>query len=348
MIPYTAHQVTAEDKAAVMAVLESDRLTQGPTVEKLEAKLCKVSGAKYAVAVSSGTAALHLAYLACDIRMAGEITVPPVSFVATANAALLCETQVRFPDIRYFYGDPIEDAINASMEIVPGYVVTVSLGGDPWLGGISDSHTKISDHSHGPIMVNGKATTFSFHPAKHCAAGEGGAVVMDDSRIAAHCRELRNHGRGFARSEQFYLGFNYRLDEMSAALALSQLERYNWNVRRRREIAAIYDEAFQGKVRTVPHGPDSARHLYQLLVDNRDDVRQSLAIRGVGTQAHYHPIIPLQPYYRQRFGYTKEMAAERWPNAVWHSEHTLSIPMFPTLTEQEIETVIGAVVEVCA
>jgi dTDP-4-amino-4,6-dideoxygalactose transaminase len=139
------------------------------------------------------------------------------------------------------------------------------------------------------------------------------------------------------------LGYNYRMDEMSAALARSQLTRYDWSVQKRREIATHYDEAFAGKVRTVPHGSDSARHLYQLLVDNRDDMRAKLLPRGVGTQVHYSPTIPLQPYYRERFGYQPGM----FPNAERYAAHTLSIPMFPTLTEQEVERVITSVLGVC-
>lgn len=373
VISYAKHHVTAEDKAAVIMVLNSDRLTQGPTVELLEAKLCEVSGAKYAVAVNSGTAALHLAYLACGVGPEQSIVTSPLSFVATANAALYCGADVEFVDttekglIEVTAEWLMDRTVDQSMRGEP-LLVPVTLGGnDPSWEWIGAPPRVVTDASHGPIAhLDGAATTFSFHPAKHVAAGEGGAIVTDDGAVWSRCFAMRDHGRVLGNVNMdgsvstgddrvtVELGFNYRMDEMSAALALSQLGRYEWNVTERQRIAAIYDAAFKDKVRTVPHSDQSARHLYQLLVEDRDTVRQQLAERGVGTQIHYHPIIPLQPYYHERWRpYDRgdvtlsDIAKERWPNAVWHSEHTLSIPMFPTLTEQEVETVIAAVLEVC-
>ena len=183
-------------------------------------------------------------------------------------------------------------------------------------------------------------------------------VVTNDLDIANTIETLRDHGRHHGviqgkiyRIDEYLalplqmhaLGFNYRLDEMSAALALSQLSRLDANIAKRRAIAAQYDEAFHGHVRTVPHSPDSARHLYQLLVDDRDVVRQRLAERGVGSQIHYE-LVPSQPYYRERFGYEPGM----WPNAEWHAAHTLSIPLFPQMHPNEIAAVIQAVKEICS
>jgi dTDP-4-amino-4,6-dideoxygalactose transaminase len=348
MIPYSKHQVTPEDEAAVLRVLRSDRLTQGPEVQALEADLCRVSGAQYAVAVSSGTAALHLAYLAAGLGPGKTLVTTPLSFVATANAALYCGAEVSF-----------QDGLSMELPSLDGYCL-VAFGGDPpaWY---LEPPPVIVDACHGPIQHNGNAlaTVLSCHPCKHVAAGEGGAVLTNERLIANTCMTLRDHGRrihpgdkydfGSARYAVWEFGYNYRLDEMSAALARSQLSRYEWGVERRRLIASMYDLAMPLQIEVVQHSAYSARHLYQILVDadKRDAIREQLAQRGVGTQVHYHPIIPLQPYYRQRYGYTYEQAKERWPRALEYSERAISLPLFPTMTDQEIETVICAVLEVC-
>ena len=344
MIPYTRHETTAADRFAVERVLKSRYLTQGPQVEALEAAFAEQCGAKYAVAVNSGTAALHLAYLACGVGPGTTVLTSPVTFCATSNAVLYCGAEVQFEDVerdtgimRHFY------------QHQPGkprhLTVGVTLGGNPcWWAHIVDAcHGPYRGADIGPPAVD--AVCYSLHPAKHVAAGEGGVVVTNNIEIADKCRALRDHGwqRTLnATRTASLLGFNYRLNEMSAALALSQLSRLDANIAKRRAIAAQYDEAFHGRVRTVPHSPDSARHLYQLLVDDRDVVRSELAKRGVGSQCHYSPIVPLQPYYLERFGYEPGM----WPNAEWHAAHTLSIPLFPQMHPNEIATVVNAVLEV--
>jgi len=332
MIPYTAHHVTTDDVAAVRMALTSGWVAGcGPYTEALEVKLCIHSGAKYAVVVNSGTAALHLAYLACGVGPGKTVLTSPVSFVATANAALMCGAEVLFWDT------DSELDIREHQIIVP-----VTCGGSP--GYVEDipTVTTIVDACHGPIAhdEHAKATCLSFHPAKHVAAGEGGAVLTNDATVAAKCRLLRSHGRKGGNMVE--LGMNYRMPDINAALACSQLDRYEWSVTRRREIAAVYDEAFKGCVESVPHSPQSARHLYQVLVNNRGHVKAELAKRGVGTAVHYSPIIPLQPYYRNRFGYKPGM----FPNAERYASRTLSIPMYPTLTDNEIQTVVDAVKEV--
>ena len=334
MIPYAKHSVTADDINAVLSVLCSDRLTQGPTVPKLEAALAEKCGAKYAVAVSSGTAALHLAYLACGVGPGTTVLTSPVSFVATANAVLYCGADVEFRH---------EGALWESDVVVP-----IDLGGDPCI--MASESTVIRDACHS-LHFNpdtDMAACFSFHPCKHIAAGEGGAIVTNDFTIDEKCRALRDHGRYMTAKgkwqtatpvgmQMYDMGFNYRLAEIPAALALSQLKRLDTNIAERRRIAALYDSAFKGV--PVQHSPQSARHLYQILVDDRDNVRQELAKRGVGTQVHYEPIIPLQPYYKDRFGYREGM----WPNAEAFAARTLSIPLYPTMTEEDITHVIQGV-----
>jgi len=329
LIPYCKHTVTPEDEAAVLRALRSGYLTQGPEIEAFEHELAALSGAKYAIAVNSGTAALHLAYAATGVTV---IAVPAISFVATANAAHHANRRVEFIDCDREDGLIVLGAEPQEIEVV------VTLGGEPLSGWGART---IVDACHGPIRHPdcALATCFSFHPAKHVACGEGGAIVTNDAAFADQCRLLRSHGR--RGTEMVALGYNYRMPEMGAALGRSQLARYTENVRERRRLAHWYDQAFAGKVQTVPHGPESARHLYQLLLPNRDAAQQHLASRGIGTAIHY-PVIPLQPYYRDRYGYRPGM----FPGAESHAARTLSLPLFPGLTEAEQDRVIAAVLEV--
>jgi perosamine synthetase len=341
MIPYAKHAITPDDEAAVLRALRSDHLTQGPEVEAFEAELAEVAGARYAVAVNSGTAALATAYGAI-----GEgWYVPAISFVATANAVLHAEYPVGFSDCNPDTG----------LVIGPHPDVGVTLGGQPVSG-------RLVDACHGPLRHLGAlATCFSFHPAKHVAAGEGGAVVTNDQGLADEMRLLRAHGREGTRMVR--LGWNHRMPEPCAALARSQLRRYRDGVTIRRQLAAEYDRAFAGHpvIRPVPHTDDSARHLYQVLLPDplvghmahasqplppsttyREDVASKLRERGIGTAIHY-PVIPLQPYYRDRYGYRPG----QFPGAESHAARTLSLPLYPTLQPHEQRQVIDALLEVC-
>lgn len=334
MIPYTQHVIFPEDEQAVLRALRSGYLTQGPEVEALEEAFALKVGARHAVAVSSGTAAIHLACIACGVDPDSIVVTTPVTFVATANAVLYCGAKVEFLDV-----DP---RTGMAVSLPPFGSIGVTLGGQPL-----ESRAMIVDASHGPYVYpkNAHAACWSLHASKHIAAGEGGMICTNDWQVALKCITLRDHGRirtdGEKRMEMY--GVNYRLDEMSAALARSQLTRLDWSITMRRSIAATYDDAFRGKVATVPHSEDSARHLYQLLLDDRDAQQKTLAKRGIGTAKHYSPIVPLQPYWKTRFGYQEGM----WPNAEKFAAQTLSIPLFPTMTDQQIEAVITAVLEVC-
>lgn len=328
MIPYTTHHVTAEDEKAVLDALRSGYLTQGPVVERFEESLALLAGCRYAVCVSSGTAALHLAYLTVDWeRHLPEVSMPAISFVATANMALLTGRRPLFRDV-----DPVTGR-------TPDGEVYVTLGGVPIPQG---RRYHVVDACHGPIQHHpqAQATVLSFHPAKHMACGEGGAILTNDPKVAEDCRALRSHGR--VGIPQTMLGFNYRMPEMNAALGLSQLVRYQWGVQERRRLAATYDTAFAFRgVDVIPHSPDSARHLYSILVDHRDQVQAALRARGILTAVHY-PVIPLQPYYRQRFGFK----AGQWPNAERFAARTLSLPLYPTLREADQMHVIESVLAV--
>lgn len=324
-IPYTKHALFREDVQAVERALHSNHLTQGPEVEAFEAELCGVTGARYAVAVSSGTAALH----AICAAGRGLVQMPAISFVATANAAHAAGRDVVFVD-----GTPEDGSV--------GYDLWASIGGDlsphPAASVLDLAHALGAPQRFDIIG----AATYSFHPAKHVTTGEGGAVCTNDADLAESCRLFRAHGR--RGTEQVAFGLNYRLPDLSAALGRSQLTRLGWSIERRRSIAARYDEAFNAVgIETVQHSERSARHLYQLLIPNRDAVAERLKARGIGTAVHYPPI-PLQPWWRKRGGYTPE----QFPLAVAWSNRVLSIPLFPTLSDVEIARVIEAVKQECA
>lgn len=313
---------------AVLRVLHSHYLTQGPEVEAFEAELAATAGAKYAVACSSGTAALHLAYAAAEWGPGDVIALPAVSFVATANALEAVGAKPAFYD----------NTDRAKPEL-DGPFVGVTLGGDPltWTPAILDA-------CHGPLRHAATlATCFSFHPAKHVAGGEGGAIVTNSPGFAAQVRSLADHGRNGKDRRCFFAGYNYRMDEMTAALCRSQLRRYAEGVALRQDIAASYDAAFKDRVAVWPHGAASARHLYQILVNDRAQKQHSLRLREIGTQVHYAPIIPLQPYYAGKYGFQKGML----PLAEVFADTVLSIPLYPSMTDGDIERVITAVLKAC-
>lgn len=323
-LPYTRHYITAEDRAAVDRVLRSPHLTQGPEVEAFEAELCAVTGAKYCVVVSSGTAALQCLYAAIRTEFTSPLQLPAISFVATANAATAAGWSVGFRDITPWQG-------------VEGLQVWPSIGGDiyPW------APAPILDLAHAlgaPVDFTAiVGATYSFHPAKHVTTGEGGAVCTNDEAVADYCRHFRSHGRD--GTSQVTEGYNYRLPDLNAALGRSQLTRLAWSIARRREIAAQYDAAFRSlPLVLLPHSPRSARHLYQVLVADRDAVAAKLRERGIGTAVHY-PVIPLQPWWRDRYGYTEA----DFPIAAHWASRTLSLPLFPTMTDADVGRVITAV-----
>lgn len=358
---YAEHEVTAEDEAAVLRVLRSRFLTQGPEVEAFEAELAKYVGAKHAVAVSSGTAALHVAYLAANAKV---VLTSPLSFVATANAALLAGAAVGFFDIGETpHADPHQD----SCPPIGSAYVPVHYGGRPspviTLRGFGGEVPVVEDACHAlgaddfdgcskvGSCAHSLATVFSFHPAKHITTGEGGAVTTNDDACAERLRRFRSHGRddlGYMQA----LGLNYRMSEVAAALGRSQLRRIDDIVERRFQVARWYTMAFdlaadaagEKRPRGQVVGRKSAWHLYTkgfTSREQRDMVRANLAAAGIQAQVHYYPIIPLQPYYRRRFGHEPGT----FPNAEDFAASTLSLPMYPTMNQDDVQRVVDATLE---
>lgn len=316
---YARHSVTPEDAESVSRLLLSGApLTQGPAVEAFEYALCAYTGAPYAVVVNSGTAALHLAYGLC-FPPGTKIRMPAISFVATANAALYCGLRPVFLTVSPRTGLVMEDC-----------EVGVELGGQP----TGHRHTVV-DACHSLRWVESAVVTvLSFHPAKHLACGEGGALLTSDPTIAARARLLRSHGREGASMVQ--LGFNMRLADILAVLGTSQLATARERIAERIRLAGRYDTLLGNvDVTPVPH-TNSHRHLYQVLVQERDRIQAGLKQRGVGTAIHY-PCIPDQPYYSRRFGYVDGLG---WARDF--ATQTLSLPLFPGLTDTDQVRVVDA------
>jgi perosamine synthetase len=375
VIPYGRQWVDEADLNAVFEVLRSAWLTTGPKVAEFEEAVAAFVGAPFAVAVSSGTAALHAAMFAAGIGPGDEVIVPPLTFVATANAVVYLGATPVFADV-----DPdtlLLDPKAAAARITPRTraIIGVDYAGQPCdydaLGALARSYNLflVADacHSLGAedrgIKVGALAdlTVFSFHPVKHITTGEGGMVVTPHADLAAAMRRFRNHGldtdhrqrsrRGTWHYEMLDLGYNYRLSDFQCALGLSQLRKLPDFLARRRAIARRYDQAFAVG---VPFNPVkvrdyvlSAYHLYPVLLHldalskDRPAVFQDLRARGIGANVHYFPV-HLQPYYHRRF-HTRPGDC---PVAEGAYERLLTLPLYPAMSAAEVDRVIDASLKV--
>jgi perosamine synthetase len=382
---YGRQNIDEADIGAVVEVLRGDFLTQGPVVERFEAELTEKTGARYAVSVSSGTAALHLACLAAGVAAGDAGLTSAITFAASANCIRYAGGVPAFVDINGATLGMSVDGLRDALEEKPETKVILPVH----FAGLADSSAEIRDLARGKIIVEDAAHSFgghypcgkpvgccaysdmtilSFHPVKAVTTGEGGAVLTNDAELARRLRRLRSHGierdashfrgrDGFEGNqpkpwyyEQVELGFNYRLTDLQAALGLSQLSKLEQFVARRREIAALYDEAFAGVrgIGLVQSSPEqrarSAHHLYVLLFDfkslmmSRSVLMTKLRERGIGTQVHYIPVYRL-PYYAD----LQPIEHGKYPTAEGYYESCLSIPMYPGLTEEDVEYVIDCV-----
>ncbi|MFZ0449711.1 MAG: aminotransferase class I/II-fold pyridoxal phosphate-dependent enzyme, partial [Desulfatiglandaceae bacterium] len=316
-IPYARQWIDEDEIEAVIGVLRSDWLTTGPKVEEFEQAFCGYVGAKYAVAVSSGTAALHTAMYALGIGPRDEVIVPPMTFVATANAVVFQGGVPVFSDVEEstLLLNPaiIEERITPRTRAI----VAVDYAGQPCdydtLRDIAKKHglLLVADACHAlgarykERMVGTLAdlTVFSFHPVKHITTGEGGMITTDDLDLAECMRRFRNHGidmdhatrtkQGTWRYEMTELGHNYRITDFQCALGLSQLEKLPSFIHRRREIAKMYDQAFASVREINPlytsPGVVNSYHLYVIRVNERDRIFSQLREKGIGVNVHYFP-----------------------------------------------------------
>ncbi|MEM8556509.1 MAG: DegT/DnrJ/EryC1/StrS family aminotransferase [Bacteroidota bacterium] len=366
MLPLAQPDLSALEERYVLDVLRSGRLAMGPYTERFEAAMAALAGTRHAVAVSSGTAALHLIVRALGLGPGDEVVTTPYSFVASANVLLYEGVTPRFVDIeRPGYGidvAQIEDVVSGRTR----GVLAVDVFGQPadWtaLTALAEQRglVLIGDACEAPgasvggrpIGSWGHAAGFGFYPNKQLTTGEGGCITTDDEALAAACRSMRNQGRADdARMEHIRLGFNYRLDELSAAVGLAQVERAGDLLAARARVAALYEDALSDqallRTPTTVRGTRSWFVYVAELAASFDDnaqaatARDALLIRlrneGIGC-APYFPTIHLQPYYRERFGF----APGAFPIAEAVAARTLALPFTTRMTESDVAHVAEA------
>jgi len=387
-LPYGRQNIDDDDIAAVVSVLKSDWLTTGPAVDEFEAAFAAAVGAPYAVSCAKGTAALHLGYRALGLKEGDLVVVPAVTFLATASAARLVGAEIIFADVDPDSALMTPETLEAALDRAGGPVAVIApvhmagqmvdmeavgaIAARARAGIIEDACHALGgkDVQERPVgsASTGGLAAFSLHPVKVIAGGEGGVVTTGDVDLAAAMRRFLNHGIGrndLADSAQalaadgtanpWYYEMsepspNYRLSDIHAALASSQLNKLDHFVARRRALVARYDAAFAAlpsPIRAVirpsgrvPYGA-AAWHLYVALVDfetlgrDRANVMHALRARGIASQVHYLPL-NRQPYYRQRYGELHLAGAEAW------YERTLSLPLHPGMADDDVDRVVAA------
>tara|TARA_E500000178_G_scaffold241880_1_gene238353 strand:- start:6400 stop:7557 length:1158 start_codon:yes stop_codon:yes gene_type:complete len=366
--PYSKPYINSRDIASVNSVLKKGYLTQGDKLIKFENRLKNTFKSKYSIACNSGTAALHMIYLALNVGNKNAILTTPITFLATANAAKMCNATVHFADVDKHTGlmdlDEAEKKLKKFKNI--SFISLVHLGGRlPDLESFYSLAQKyncliIEDACHAPGSAfkskSGKhfltgsckysiASSFSFHAIKHVAMGEGGCITTNDKLLFKKIKLLRNHGmiKNTANKWEYKMkniGWNYRLDEMSCALGISQLSKLKSSIIKRRSLVRCYEDHLKSydyiTCPTIPINANThAWHLYSIAVDFKKLKKEKLEVmkylekRGIGTQVHYKPLI-LQEYY-------KKNSKENFKNAVEYYNKTLSLPLYYQLNYDDIE-----------
>ncbi len=374
-IPYGRQNIEQDDINAVVETLQTDFLTQGPKVEEFEDKFAQYVGAKYALAVNNATSGLHLSVLAMNLKKGERVITTPITFAASANCVRYAQGEVWFADI-----DP--DTYLLSLESTrklieskpKGFfkgIIPVDFAGLPVnleeFRKLANEHDLwiIEDACHAPggyftdsknnkqYCGNGNYAdigVFSFHPVKHIACGEGGMLTTNSEEVYNKLALLRTHGitkenmsknHGGWFYEMQELGFNYRLTDFQSALGITQLAKNDLGVIRRNEISQTYKNAFQGKIKfqSLPEGSYNAHHLFVIEVDDRKGLYDFFKSHNIFAQIHYIPVHTL-PYYKN-IGYPEAELT----NAENYYSKCISLPMFPSLTNEELQYVIDKVLE---
>lgn len=372
LLPYGHQSINESDIQAVVDTLKSDWLTTGPKVHEFECAFAEYAGARFAISFSSGTAALHAAAFAAGLQYGDEAITTPLTFAATANCVLYQGARPVFADVRADTLNLDPDLVKQKISSRTKALLPVDYAGHP---ADLDAFLEIAG-AHGLVVIEDAChalgaeyrgrkigslshmTVFSFHPVKHLTTGEGGMVTTDNSRFAETLRRFRNHGittearqresTGQLHYDMVLLGFNYRLPDIACALGLSQLGKTTSNLARRREIASRYNAAFarmpEIRIPVVQEISDPAWHLYAIRVEpsqvggQRDEILRALRGENIGATVHYPPV-HLHSYYRQNFGF----AGGEYPIAEDASNRLISLPIFPGMTDCDVDDVIEAV-----
>ena len=356
MIPIARPQMGTEEKERVWEALESGSLAQGPRVRAFEEAFAAAIGAEHAIATSSGTTALHLALLGYGIGEGDEVITVPFTFIASANSILYAGARPVFVDIDEGDFTMNPSLVEAAITPRTRAIMPVSLYGQPArlpeIADIADRHglalVEDAAQSHGASVGDRRsgtwgAGTFSFYPTKNMTTGEGGMVTTADAELADRIRLLREHGMK-VRYHHDIVGYNFRMTDIAAAIGLAQLEKLPGYNDRRREIAARYDAELRGVVTPqVRPGVTHVYHQYTLRVAQRDAFAEKLRERGVGS-AIYYPI----PVHRQKPFVALGYGEESYPVTDRLTAEVLSIPVHPSLSDDEVSAVIEAVNETAA
>ena len=371
---YGKQTIEDDDIKAVVDTLKGPLITCGPRVDELEEKLCEYTGAKYAVAVSNGTAALHCACIAAGIGPGDEVITTPMTFAASANCALYCGARPVFADINPETYNIDPDSIRKCITSRTKAIIAVDFTGqvveadkirkicdEYGLLFIEDAAHSIGSSYNGTKVGNiADITTFSFHPVKTITGGEGGAVLTNDENLYNKISLAHTHGithdeammkdlphEGMWYYEQISLGYNYRMTDFQAALLISQLGKLERFKKRRKEIVDYYDSELKNVdgiiIQKEIEQSDTCRHLYIIRLDEsvlsctRREFFDEMGRRGVQPQVHYVPVYWF-PYY-QELGYKKGLC----PNAEEVYKGIMSIPLYPSLTEEETEYVVDVI-----